>query len=309
MREREATARREEQALKDERGIDIVGHSGVSNGNFDLLHRSACAHKKKRNSRHTVAHVLTDADRCALLCRAAPGMQTLDEAAENVVKRTMFTDAEDKGKLVDVKNGTVWFKQRWRQVDWIGGKSTDGTEKKITSVEDHIGGEVSLSDGCCFKNPALKPMPRALAALDLKTIEDAKAKTKPKCLKGVLSTNWNAVARVIINVLTLRMVSAAAPEPEWPVCLDCDCILDDVDDSAPQFCLGCWTARQRTTAQPAPTPQPTHSPPTSSPTMPSSPASSTPTPTPTAPPTSAPQRPCPRSEHCTKPARHRGTTT
>ena len=125
----------------------------------------------------------------------------------------MFTTAEDKGaKLTIGQNGKVLYKKRWRNATWITSRPADGENVTVVSVDDCIGKAVLLSDDSEFKNPALKPIPMSLASLDLKTIEDAKAKAPLKSYKGVLTTtNWSAVARKILDVLTWGMLSAAMP--------------------------------------------------------------------------------------------------
>ena len=63
---------------------------------------------------------------------------------------TLFANALNKTAFV--QGGKVKVDGVERAVKWIG-KSTDGS-KTITSVDDKIGGKVSLSDGTAFENPA-----------------------------------------------------------------------------------------------------------------------------------------------------------
>ena len=63
-----------------------------------------------------------------------------------------FSNAKDKDKTAAVKAGKVVVGGIETAVKWIE-NFTDGSNKTIVSVEDTIGGKVSLSDGTAFENP------------------------------------------------------------------------------------------------------------------------------------------------------------
>ena len=67
-----------------------------------------------------------------------------------------FSNVTHKGKTAVVKGEKAEVEGVERAVQWIGNSigNTNGS-KTITSVEDKIGGKVSLNDGGAFKNPGL----------------------------------------------------------------------------------------------------------------------------------------------------------
>ena len=66
----------------------------------------------------------------------------------------MFSNAKDVGKLVLVEGGRIRSSadiRPWIAVKWIG-RFTDGS-KRIISVENSLGGKVTLDGNATFLNP------------------------------------------------------------------------------------------------------------------------------------------------------------
>ena len=91
----------------------------------------------------------------------------------------LFSNINDQGRDAHVNGGRVTvvteeeeIKCREKEVEWIGAFN-DGN-KKITSVEDKIGGRVLLSDGTAFENPVgikMTTCPKCLNPCEAKTEE------------------------------------------------------------------------------------------------------------------------------------------
>ena len=66
-----------------------------------------------------------------------------------------FSEREDRGKDIIVRDGNVEVDGLWYTVNWIG-PYTEGS-KNIFSVQDELGGTIQLTDYRAFENPAAVP--------------------------------------------------------------------------------------------------------------------------------------------------------